>query len=268
MRGLPEPQRKLVTEAHASALRDKMTCRCLHHRPNVLLSKRSRQRVATPEQHAGSRDADKGRGTAGMQNDQGMGCGIHAVIMPAAASARKKKMADILQRIAQLVHSAACRYPGGITAIAPRLMEDGRAERTVYQDLSPHPRKLGDGRMKPPCPKVADMVRVMEITGNLEPLYALCAHFGMAPTSLNSIEPDAPTVEREMLQDVPSVVRLHEACDRLTAGEGTAEEVLGELDYATNDLRQTVIRTLEEAGLDVRALALRVGKKATGRKRR
>lgn len=177
-------------------------------------------------------------------------------------------MADISHRVAQLMHSAASQYPGGITALAPRLMEDGRAERTVYQDLSPYPRKLGDGRMKPPSPKVADMVRVMEITGILEPLYALCAHFGLAPLSLNAIEPDAPTVEREMLQDVPSVVRLHEACDRLTTGEGTAEEVLAALDFASNDLRQTVIRAFEEVGLDVRSLARRVRRtKSQGRGR-
>lgn len=174
-------------------------------------------------------------------------------------------MNELSQRIAQLVHSAASRYPGGITAIAPRLMEDGRAERTVYQDLSPRPRKLGDGRMKPPCPKVADLIRVMEITGNLEPLYALCAHFGLAPVSLNAMEPDAPTVEREMLQDVPSVVRLHEACDRLAEGKGGAAEVLAALDVASNDLRQTVLLVFEEAGLDARPLVQRLKRGKAGR---
>ena len=164
-------------------------------------------------------------------------------------------MSELSQRIARLVHNAASSYPGGIAAIAPRLMEDGRAERTVYQDLNPQPRKLGDGRMKPPCTKLGDMVRVMEITGNLEPLYALCAHFGLVPTSLNALEPDAPNMEREMLQDVPSVVRLHEACDRLAEGAGSVEEVLGALDFATNDLRQPVVMTLEKAGFDTRTLA-------------
>lgn len=167
-------------------------------------------------------------------------------------------MSEISQRIARLVHNAASSYPGGIAAIAPRLMEDGRAERTVYQDLNPQPRKLGDGRMKAPCTKVDDMVRVMEITGSLEPLYALCTHFGTVPTSLNAIEPDAPSMEREMLQDVPSVVLLHEACDRLVEGTGSAEEVLGALDFATCDLRQTVSRTFEKAGLDARPLFRRI----------
>ena len=61
-----------------------------------------------------------------------------------------------------------------------------------------------------------------------------------------------------MLQDVPSVVRLHEACDRLAEGAGSVEEVLGALDFATNDLRQTVVMTLEKAGFDARPLFRRI----------
>lgn len=148
-------------------------------------------------------------------------------------------MSEISQRIARLVHNAASSYPGGIAAIAPRLMEDGRAERTVYQDLNPQPRKLGDGRMKAPCTKVDDMVRVMEITGSLEPLYALCSHFGCVPTFLNAFEPDAPTVEEEMLQDYPAVVAFHEAIKAFRRGEVEFETVLARLEGALLDLRQS-----------------------------
>ena len=155
-------------------------------------------------------------------------------------------MSEVSQRIARIMHRQCCQYPGGIQAIARILsQEDGRAESTIYNDLSPNMKQRPNGEMKEPQPKVSDLIRVQELVGNLDALNVLNAHFGMVAVSMSAIHPDMPTVETEMLQDVPSVVELHKAIDEFLAGKCGPEKVLAALDFATQDLRQTVVRAFE-----------------------
>lgn len=156
-------------------------------------------------------------------------------------------MSEVSQRIARIMHRQCCQYPGGIQSIARILsQEDGRAESTIYNDLSPNMKQRPNGEMKEPQPKVSDLIRVQELVGNLDALNALNAHFGMIAVSMGAIHPDMPTVETEMLQDVPSVVELHKAIDEYLAGKCGQEKVLAALDFATQDLRQTVVRAFED----------------------
>ena len=87
---------------------------------------------------------------------------------------------------------------------------------------------------------------VLEVTGDLRALRCLAAAFGQSLSSLDAVEPDAPTVEAEMLQDYQAVVEFHAAVKRYQEGKETSVEVLTKLDAALLDLRQTASMALEQ----------------------
>ncbi len=154
-------------------------------------------------------------------------------------------MTDAERKTTSLTQAAAQGYPGGMTAVVRIITKDdavagrkARAASTLYGDFSPH--ESSNGRLK-----VGDMIRVMQITGDHEPLRFLAALFGYTISPLNPHEPDAPTLEAEALQDYPDVVALHRALCAYRDGQTTMEACLALLETATSNLRQTFSRAIK-----------------------
>lgn len=145
-------------------------------------------------------------------------------------------MEDPSRTVTRLLNQACSQYPGGIRAVVAIIRErDGdhpRSESTLYADFNPNPTSTGKL-------KVRDLMQAMLITGNHEALRYIAAYFGYSLTSLSCVEPNAPTVEAEMLQDYPAVVAFHEAVQAFQRGEVNYENVLARLEGALLDLRQT-----------------------------
>lgn len=140
------------------------------------------------------------------------------------------------QIVTRLLNQACAQYPGGLraafTAIREKEGGSARSESTFYADLNPNP--TSQGKLK-----VKDFVACMEITGNVDALRYMASLFGYSLTSLSCVEPDAPTVEAEMLQDYPAVVAFHESVQAFKRGEADYETVLARLEGALLDLRQS-----------------------------
>lgn len=140
------------------------------------------------------------------------------------------------QTVTRLTSQACAQYPGGLRAVFSAIREKegnaARSESTLYADLNPHP--TSQGKLK-----VRDFMACMEITGNIEPLRYMASLFGYSLTPLSGVEPDAPTVEAEMLQDYPAVVAFHQAIQDFQQGKVKYETVLARLEGAMLDLRQT-----------------------------
>lgn len=145
-------------------------------------------------------------------------------------------MEDPSQTVTRLLNQACSQYPGGIRAVVAIIRKfDGdhpRSESTLYADFNPNPTSTGKL-------KVRDLMQGMSITGDHGALRYMAGYFGYSLTSLSSVEPNAPTVEAEMLQDYPAVVAFHEAVQAFQRGEVNYETVLARLDAASMDLRQT-----------------------------
>lgn len=154
-------------------------------------------------------------------------------------------MEDPSQTVTKLVYQACSQYPGGIRAVVAVIRErDGdrpRSESTLYADFNPNPTSAGKL-------KVRDLMQAMTITGDHGALRYMAGYFGYSLTSLTSVEPDAPTIEGEMLQDYPAVVAFHEAIQAFRRGEVEYETVLARLEVAQLDLRQTaaMVRSTEK----------------------
>ncbi len=140
------------------------------------------------------------------------------------------------QSVTRLTNQACAQYPGGLRAVFAAIRERegdaARSESTFYADLNPNP--TSQGKLK-----VRDFMACMEITGNVEPLRYMASLFGYSLTPLACVEPDAPTMEGEMLQDYPAVVAFHEAVKDYQSGKIEYETVLARLEGALLDLRQT-----------------------------
>lgn len=144
-------------------------------------------------------------------------------------------MENPAQKVTRLISEACARYPGGLHEVFKVIQEKGgkkRSSSTSYADFNPNPTSLGSL-------KIADFMQALEITGSHEALRYMAAYFGYSLIGLASVEPDAPTVEAEMLQDYPAVVAFHEAVKNYRAGEGDYETVLAKMEAVTTDLRQT-----------------------------
>lgn len=152
-------------------------------------------------------------------------------------------MQDEFGPVLASVYKICTQFEGGITAILDLfLAEDGdkpRSKATLYGDLNPNSTNLGRLKAK-------DMYRFMKIAHNFEPLRVMAAMCGFSLVSLSSVEPDAPTVEQEMLQDYPAVVAFHEAIQNFRSGNTDYETVLARLEGALLDLRQTAAKARQE----------------------
>lgn len=148
------------------------------------------------------------------------------------------------QKVTRLISEACARYPnGGLRAVFQAIQQRGgkkRSESTFYADFNPNESSLGNL-------KVADFVAAMEITGEYEALRYMAAYFGFSLSRLSSVEPDAPTVEAEMLQDYPALVAFHESVQAFKRGEIPYETVLAKMDGATTDIRQTAAIASKQA---------------------
>ncbi len=145
-------------------------------------------------------------------------------------------MESASQTVTLLLNQSCAQYSGGLRAVFTAIREkeggSARSESTFYADLNPNP--TSQGKLK-----VKDFVACMEITGNVDALRYMASLFGYSLTSLSCVEPDAPTVEAEMLQDYPAVVAFHESVQAFKRGEADYETVLARLEGALLDLRQS-----------------------------
>ena len=149
------------------------------------------------------------------------------------------------QKVTRLISEACARYPnGGLRAVFQAIQQRGgkkRSESTFYADFNPNESSLGNL-------KVADFMAAMEITGEYEALRYMAAYFGFSLSSLSSVEPDAPTVEAEMLQDYPALVAYHETLQQFRDGKVEYEAVLARLECVHTELRQTAAMARRQAG--------------------
>ncbi len=148
------------------------------------------------------------------------------------------------QKVTRLISEACARYPnGGLRAVFQAIQEKGgkkRSESTFYADFNPNESSLGNL-------KVADFMAAMEITGEYDALRYMAAHFGFTLSRLSSVEPDAPTVEAEMLQDYPALVAYHDALQQFRDGKVEYETVLARLESVQIELRQTAAMANRQA---------------------
>lgn len=146
------------------------------------------------------------------------------------------------RRVTRLISQACARHPGGLRAVfqAINVEQGGRkAESTFYADFNPN--ETSAGKLK-----VADLIDAMRITGDVEALRYLAGLFGYVLAALDAIEPDAPTLEAEMLSDYPSVVAFHKEVAEYGRGDGDPTTMLAALDLAVTDLRQTAAKAIKE----------------------
>lgn len=153
-------------------------------------------------------------------------------------------MSDIARKVTELAQEAINRAPVGMRAFHAILAaeekaenEKGRAYSTLCADFSPH--KSSNGNLK-----VSDWVRSMEYTGEYDSLRRLLAHFGMLPTPMYAVTPDAPTLDAEMLQDYPAMVGFHQAVQDFRAGTGAIEAVLSAYEGVVVELRQDIAKMI------------------------
>ena len=119
-------------------------------------------------------------------------------------------MDEKLLKIPALLSQACAAYPGGKRGVFRAIESaEGRtlSESTFYAALNSNP-------TAPDALKVSQLVSVMRVTADISALRYLAAMFGQAVVPLDAGKPDAPTVEGEMLQDYPAVVRFHEVARR------------------------------------------------------
>lgn len=145
-------------------------------------------------------------------------------------------MTDAERQITALVQTALLQYPGGMRA-AFEAMDTERSYSTLAGDLNPN---SVQGRLK-----VGTLIRIMELTGNKDALRYLCACFGGSFTPFGSEIPDAPTLEKEIIQDYPDVVALHRATQDFRDGKITLDKMLARLETACANLRQTAARAIQ-----------------------
>ena len=154
-------------------------------------------------------------------------------------------MNEKLLKIPALLSQACAAYPGGKRGVFRAIESaEGRtlSESTFYAALNSNP-------TGPDALKVSQLVSVMRVTADISALRYLAAMFGQAVVPLDAGKPDAPTVEGEMLQDYPAVVRFHEVARRYQAREVGAAELLQAQEMALAELRQTTAKVIEEGSL-------------------
>lgn len=146
------------------------------------------------------------------------------------------------QKVTRLISQACAQYPGGLRAVFRQIqMIEGKkkSETSFYADFNAN--ETSNGNLK-----VRDFLNAMQVTGDYEALRYIAAMFGFSLTPISSIEPDAPTVEAEMLQDYPAVVAFHDAVKSFRSGSLEYETVLARLEGALLDLRQTAAMARQE----------------------
>lgn len=144
-------------------------------------------------------------------------------------------MTDAERQVTALTQNAAQQYPGGMRAVFAA-MGTSKSYSTLAGDLSPYSTQ---GRLK-----VGDWVRILELTGNLDSLRYVCAHFSGSFMPFSCDAPDLPTLNEEIIQDYPDVVALHTAARAMRQGRETPETVLALMEKACANLRQTVLRAI------------------------
>lgn len=148
------------------------------------------------------------------------------------------------QKVTRLISQACNQYPGGLRAVFAAIREQPesaqRSESTFYADFNANASSNGNL-------KVRDFLSAMQITGDVSALRYIASLFGYTLTSFSSIEPDAPTVEAEMLQDYPALVDFHKSCQEHISGNMDIETLNAKEDAAISDIRQTFAMAVKSA---------------------
>ncbi len=143
------------------------------------------------------------------------------------------------QKVTRLISQACAQYPGGLGAVFEAIQDQegcAKAKATFYADFNPNPTSAGKL-------KLCDFIAATQITGDYAALRYMAALFGFSLTPLMPVEPDAPTMEGEMLHDYPAVSEFHSAIK----AKASEYIILTKLELAINDLRQTAVMALREA---------------------
>lgn len=147
------------------------------------------------------------------------------------------------QKVTRLMNQACVQYPGGLRAVFMTIQEmegSRKSEQTFYADFNPNPSSNGNL-------KVRDFISAMQVTGDISALRYIASLFGYTLTSLSGVEPDAPTVEAEMLQDYPALVEFHKACQEHISGKLDIQTLDAKEDAAISDIRQTFAMAVKSA---------------------
>lgn len=164
---------------------------------------------------------------------------FHAATETWRATGRNYKMNTLLQAIAAKTYQLCRAYPGGIRAMfAGMRARYGLSESSVYADLNPN---NGQSTLR-----LWELVRVMEATGEHGPLRELANWFGysLADTRFDECAPDAPTLEKEALQDYPKLVAFHEGCLLYREGKIGLSELDRLKEDAIRELKETLYRAI------------------------
>lgn len=151
-------------------------------------------------------------------------------------------MNEQLQRVAALLAQACATYPGGKRGVFKAIeAAEGKtlSESSFYAALNSNP-------TAPDTLKVSQLISVSRVTGEVSALRFICAIFDHSLVSNDSSQPYAPTIEGEMLQDFPAVVRFHEVATQYIEGKLDVSDLLHALDIAMAELRQTAVKAIEE----------------------
>lgn len=150
-------------------------------------------------------------------------------------------MKEQLQRITSLLAQSCATYPSGKRGVFEAMEAlEGKTlkESSLYAALNSNP-------TAPDTLKVSQLISVMRVTADVSALRFLAAMFGYSLVAHDASEPDAPTIEAEMLQDFPAVVRFHEIAQSYIDGNASVSDLLQSQEHALSELRQTTAKTVE-----------------------
>lgn len=150
-------------------------------------------------------------------------------------------MNEHLQRITALLAQACATYPGGKRGVFKAIeASEGKtlSESSFYAALNSNP-------TAPDTLKVSQFISITRVTGVNDGVRYFAAMLGQSLMSIEADEPDAPTVEGEMLQDFPALVHFHDVGQKLLRGEATIIDFLQAQELALAEVRQTTAKVIE-----------------------
>lgn len=150
-------------------------------------------------------------------------------------------MKEQLQRITSLLAQSCATYPSGKRGVFEAMEAlEGKTlkESSLYAALNSNP-------TAPDTLKVSQLISVMRVTADVSALRFLAAMFGYSLVAHDASEPDAPTIEGEMLQDFPAIVHFHSIVTKYTRQCTGVADLLQAQEMALSELRQTTAKAIE-----------------------
>lgn len=150
-------------------------------------------------------------------------------------------MRDASLQITRLLSQACAQYPGGKRAVFRAISaqtNEPKAESTFYAQFN------GNESSEKPL-TLENLLWAMKVTGDYSALLYMASLFGFSLMSLDALEPDAPSMEAEMLQDYPRLVDFHRGCEAHKKGEITKFQLDALKDAVIADIRQTFCKATD-----------------------